>query len=433
MDSCSEGTARPFGYPYPDSETRRVAAFDTHTSTLARRSTAKGLVVGALTLPGMPDDDALRVHAAIPDHYRRPPRLGRWLAIVEAHPDVVKLRPEGRAAALALAWALSRYTDRRSMTARPGWALLAPASGLDRRRLARWLAWMREHQLIAHVEQGSTEQYRKGPADGAGNRAAVYVLIEPELPHRTVTPSLPSEKDLPFARATPDLSTPPAALRAAGSQENDTPWPAMAVTHSRRDRLAAAEAMQAANPVAALVSTRQLRSIARPWLAAGWCVRDLLHALDYRPDGAAHGYAYQLADLRCPPGWIAYRWRFWTDSDGHPLPSPRAQRQHEAGELRQQLERQRTVDAQHRPPTAPRPAPEPSAPSPTPRHLAATDRDLLARLRVERRNREQNRLDQALQEPPPIDTAALDRAHSDDLRRRAIARARAERSTRQRR
>ncbi|MGI8417418.1 MAG: hypothetical protein ACR2P2_14685 [Nakamurella sp.] len=292
---------------------------------------------------------------------------------------------------------------------------------------------MREHQLIAHVEQGSTEQYRKGPADGAGNRAAVYVLIEPAPLQRTVTPSLPSEKVLPSPRATPGLSTPQAALRAAGSPEKTPHWPANAVTHSRRDRLAAAETMQATNPVAALISLHQLRSIARPWLTAGWCIRDLLHALDYGPDGTAHAYAYQLADLRCPAGWIAYRWRFWTDSDGHPLPSPRAQRQQEADQLHQQLEHQRTVDAQPRPATAARPAPEPSsAPSPSPRHLAAADRDLLARLRVERQNREQDRLDQALQEAPPIDTAALDRAHSDDLRRRAIARARTERSTRQR-
>lgn len=414
---------------------------------LAPRYRAGGHTVGALALPGMPDDDALRVHAAIPDGYRLSPTRGRWLAHVDAHPDIARRRPEAREFTLAVCYVLARYADNQTLITRPGHRLIADLLGLDidwdakwdsdRRRLLRVLQWLRQHALIAHVERGSTEQYRHGPSDGAGARAAVYALLVPETRRAatTVTPSPPSEKVFSSTRET-ELSTPNAALRAAGSQDEDSAWPATAVTCGKRDRWAAATALRNTNPVLARISMKHLASMARPWLQAGWCIRDLLHALDHRPDGTPHPYAFAINDIEYPPGWVAARWRAWTDAAGAPLPSPRTARERERDQAHHDLERFRAAVAEQRQAAAhdPRVSPDTADAVASPaehKDRAAVERRTITELRAEREARERARLYAALPDAPPATVDHTDdRQRSDEIRRRAIARARTERSTR---
>ncbi len=188
---------------------------------------------------------------------------------------------------------------------------------LSRATVARCLADLRTRGLIAHVRQGSTPQFRKG-TDSDGHLAGEYAPII-----KTETPPAPTENTSCLnVRAG---TTSHAALRAAGSQEEKPYWPANRVTRTRRERLAAAETLRTLSPVALRESARNVRAIIRPWLAAGWTIRDLIYAIDHTPAGAEHPYAYNARDLRSPGGWIVARLRLWRDATGTPLLSPRQQ------------------------------------------------------------------------------------------------------------
>lgn len=67
------------------------------------------------------------------------------------------------------------------------------------------------------------------------------------------------------------------------------------------------------------ITPQWLACVARDFLDAGWCARDLLQAFDFRPDGTPWEIAYDAADLYRPAGWIAHRLRFWRDDTGAPV------------------------------------------------------------------------------------------------------------------
>ena len=70
------------------------------------------------------------------------------------------------------------------------------------------------------------------------------------------------------------------------------------------------------------ISAEHLRHLARPFFAAGWSPRDVLHAIDHEPGGRQHGYT---AGVHSPAGWIRSRLNDWLGPDNTPLPS-RSQR-----------------------------------------------------------------------------------------------------------
>ena len=88
----------------------------------------------------------------------------------------------------------------------------------------------------------------------------------------------------------------------------------------------AARAMQERARVLRRLSGEHLRHLARPFFAAGWSPRDVLHAIDHEPGGRQHGYT---SGVRSPAGWIRSRLAAWFGPDGVPLP-PRSQRLAEA-------------------------------------------------------------------------------------------------------
>ena len=102
--------------------------------------------------------------------------------------------------------------------------------------------------------------------------------------------------------------------------------PLAAVPENRTEALAAAQVMQERARVLRRISAEHLRHLARPFFAAGWSPRDVLHAIDHEPGGRQHGYT---SGVRSPAGWIRSRLAAWFGPDGVPLPS-RSQRLAEA-------------------------------------------------------------------------------------------------------
>ena len=72
------------------------------------------------------------------------------------------------------------------------------------------------------------------------------------------------------------------------------------VWNERTEALAAAQVMQERFRLLRRISGEHLRHLARPFFAAGWSAKDVLHALDYEPGGRQHGYTSGVA--RSPAG-----------------------------------------------------------------------------------------------------------------------------------
>jgi len=152
----------------------------------------------------------LAVWRVMPPGHRRAAHLGRWLDRVR-DAALERFRTDAAERRVELAAILATHTDWASCTYRTGWALLADRAGVSRSTVARFLAWLREADLVAVVATGRVASLTRamalttpppaapGPAAGpAGSRsggpgdaverndAAVYVLIEPTPAPRAV-------------------------------------------------------------------------------------------------------------------------------------------------------------------------------------------------------------------------------------------------------
>jgi hypothetical protein len=69
------------------------------------------------------------------------------------------------------------------------------------------------------------------------------------------------------------------------------------------------------------ITTAYVVSVAKLHFEAGWSIADVLHALDWTPNG--HRYTHDAVHGITHPGaWFAARLRAWTHQDGTPMRSP---------------------------------------------------------------------------------------------------------------
>lgn len=179
---------------------------------------------------------------------------------------------------LAVAW---RPREKRSA---PGHDVLAERIGRHEATVTRAVARLIDLGLIFVAHEGTIVW----DGDATRNLRAEYVLTLP---------------------ATPAASSPARSPRAALDR----------VPSGRRARHAAARAMQkVAEGRLSGISSAALASELRVWFEAGWTPTEVLHGLDYGPEGA---WTYTTAprDVRA---WLRYRLSHHKDSDGQPLPSP---------------------------------------------------------------------------------------------------------------
>ena len=203
--------------------------------------------VSQAVLPGLGGAEKIRLWSAIPFGYRRA-RRATWRRHLEQHPAIAALRADGQRNLMAILWVLAIHADDATGRTRPTWQRIMDGTGLSYSTVAKHLRWAREHDLIGHVEHGSTERFRAGQdPDQVGNRAAVYVLLMPEPISRTPSGLRPSVLNPPRPRAHVEQDEPdkPAAQGAAGGSYDD-----LMEVKTRRQRLAAAEELQRRVPVA---------------------------------------------------------------------------------------------------------------------------------------------------------------------------------------
>ncbi|MFI7582210.1 hypothetical protein ACH9DO_00280 [Kocuria sp. M1N1S27] len=68
------------------------------------------------------------------------------------------------------------------------------------------------------------------------------------------------------------------------------------------------------------ITTAYVVDVARPCFEAGWSVADVLHALDWTPQGVRYPHD-SVTGIENPGAWFAARLRTWTHQDGIPMRS----------------------------------------------------------------------------------------------------------------
>ena len=206
---------------------------------------------------------------------------------------------------------------------------------------------LEERGFLGLVAQGWTSALRAAVLDDQTGTSAVFVLTIPRRKQRLRSDREPPRVNRPLtgSRREPDIA--PRAREASPKIKSGNPEvkgekaraprglpvlppagaaPLAAVPENRTEALAAAQVMQEHARVLRRLSAEHLRHLARPFFAAGWSPRDLLHAIDHEPGGRQHAYT---AGVRSPAGWIRSRLAAWFGPNGVPLPS-RSQRLAEA-------------------------------------------------------------------------------------------------------
>jgi hypothetical protein len=177
----------------------------------------------------------------------------------------------------------------------------------------------------------------------------VDINVGPVPPKGACPPPHAREELSPKDAATPRPTAKTAAQRrevhTALSERSAPLWPAHATVRpssagaTRRDwkhtyRCAGLEIQHHAL-VLRQITTAYVVSVAKPYFEAGWTIADVLHALDWTPNGYRYPHD-ALHGITNPGAWFAARLRAWTHQDGTPMRSPDQRQAAEAEQRRAQ-------------------------------------------------------------------------------------------------
>jgi hypothetical protein len=111
------------------------------------------------------------------------------------------------------------------------------------------------------------------------------------------------------------------ALRAGSEASSEPDW-ALTVPTSGFTRLIAADWLRRRLPVFARCSRKLVRHLCKPYWAAGWTNRDIVHAMDHRPGlfGQTAGILICPERITAPAAFIASRLAAWRSAEGVILP-----------------------------------------------------------------------------------------------------------------
>lgn len=301
-----------------------------------------------------------------------------YRAALEASPVLGQLRSDAFANVVRVGRALANHVDWSTGTTRPTWARLMAETGLSRRTIARCIRLLHDAGLLGTVAGGRSPGTVPMALDDGQAFAAVYVLAIPRgllaggndasegqavEDHPTgsgaVRRVLLSSRVRPRGRLiTPRLIAAAAARgrRPAGARtrrpavdqtgtpsrspkgtlENlETPsrareardlgpaeliasgrlWKPNDQARTKAERVLAAAELRRRDVVLRRSSTPAVASALRVWLLAGWTVRDVLYAINHRPDGTSWPHNVVTADIRHVPGFIRYRLSAWLTTD----------------------------------------------------------------------------------------------------------------------
>ncbi|MEV8150506.1 hypothetical protein AB0O52_20480 [Arthrobacter sp. NPDC080073] len=310
--------------------------------------------------------------SAVPKGSVRAAHGRQTMAALLRHEKFAVRNRNGQATIVAVLRALIERADYESMTSRPGWQALIEATGTSRTTVARVLRLLAAWGIIGRVASGRQAKYAAAGPDGERiNEAAVYVLCTPSplaLVNKVGTPpalggSHLKERKLTHTRAQGKNSqhdvAPPRLIpagAASGAPTAQVPWrpellwPAHRTPKRRDQRVAAASEIRYRSFPLRCMTPKDVASSCRDFFLAGWTVADILHALDWQPDGTLwpHSGAPDTKEAWRMRGWLKHRLNAWRTEGGEPLRSRGQQEATRASARRreQETERQRTLERQ---------------------------------------------------------------------------------------
>lgn len=324
------------------------------------------------------------VWSVIPAGHRPARHIVRWLRSIQELAEFQLARKDLKANIWRFANAVAQCPgfDPASMTIMPIWQRLQERYGFPSKSIANYFRRLRDWGVLAVVATGRTAEFTPKSSGRTENEAAIYVLLETVEVQGVEKSSVPvpnrAVNNPPYARADegskPQIETASpltSSKRAAQRREvnhqllNRTGplWDPNATTDARTkperreaERLASLELQFRSFPLQR-ISTAHVAAICRPFFRAGWTIKDILHAIDWRPNTDARYHHDGANGVDNTGAWLKFRLGKWVRSDGGFYRSPsqkreaeRVQRSAETRAAAERRERERAERGGYTPP-----------------------------------------------------------------------------------
>lgn len=294
---------------------------------------------------------------AVPKGCRLARHVVAWKRAVLEHPALELMRADGRSNMAALVEVIALQQDPCSRTWRTTWAWVAERLGVHEDSVGRMIRRLKDWGLLAVVATGRSARYTPRATGKTQGEAPVYALTVPapspaetteeeaaEVVEINVGPVPPegvcsppharknvSQKDAATPRPSAKAAAQRREVQAALAQRTAPLWPAHATIQPSRVGATRSDWKQAYRwaglelqhhaLVLRRITTAYVVSVAKPYFQAGWTIADVLHALDWAPNGQRYTHD-ALTGIEHPGAWFAARLQAWTHQDGTPHRSP---------------------------------------------------------------------------------------------------------------
>ena len=184
-------------------------------------------------------------------------------------------------------------------TAQFTYAEIASHIGVCTKTVQRYIHELIKHRLLAIVRKGRSAAYSRTKH----NEAPIYTLLIPSDTRKNVHPLSSLKKSVKSLK------------------DNTKKFPLTSVIKTVSDRWAATQRLKEEVLDLRKIPTALLAGHLKKTFAAGWCVKDIIEALERTPDGEVY-LTRGAGGMRSVLAWLHIRLNAWKTEEGLLLPSP---------------------------------------------------------------------------------------------------------------
>nr|WP_173051587.1 hypothetical protein [Arthrobacter sp. J3.40] len=313
------------------------------------------------------------VWSVIPAGHKPARHIIRWLRSIQELAEFQLARKDLKANIWRFANAVAQCPgfDPASMTIMPIWQRLQERFGFPAKSISNYFRRLRDWGVLAVVATGRTAEFTPKSSGRTDNEAAIYVLLEKvdeevvekssvPVPNRAVN-NPPHAREDEESKPQIDAATPHTSFKRAAQRREvnhhllnrqEPFWDPNATTSAKTkrerreaERLASLELQFRSFPLQR-ISTPHVAAICRPFFRAGWTIKDILHAIDWRPNTDARYHHDGAHGVENTGAWLKFRLGKWVRNDGAFYRSPSQKRA--AERIQQVAERRAAAERRER-------------------------------------------------------------------------------------